>query len=309
MRIARRIMIIIVAGVAMLLALAPPVFATGGQLPPTIVVNPNVGPVGSNFTARWSNFPTQGCQYMEFRWDQRVIAVFGPYSAGTLSTNVPSGSSPGTHYIHATCVGRQDSARAPFKVTDGSPSPTASTKPPTRTTNPPAPTTTKPPNATPSSEDDKPTTTTSTTTSTTTPPSSTSSSGPPSTSEIPSSVVPSEVDEPIVSDGALELDRRSIRPGESLSAKGKGCEANRAVLISSGGSKVGATMADAKGEFVAKIDFVKIEPGRHIVVAECGIVLTGKVDQIVTSSTGGGSSAVIVLVVFVLAGAALIRFT
>jgi len=107
----------------------------------------------------------------------------------------------------------------------------------------------------------------------------------------------------------LELDRRSIRPGESLSAKGKGCEANRAVLISSGGSKVGATMADAKGEFVAKIDFVKIEPGRHIVVAECGIVLTGKVDQIVTSSTGGGSSAVIVLVVFVLAGAALIRFT
>jgi hypothetical protein len=43
------------------------------------------------------------------------------------------------------------------------------------------------------------------------------------------------------------------------------------------------------------------------VTAACGIVLTGAVDRVVTSSTGGHSGTLVVLVFFVLAGITLIR--
>jgi hypothetical protein len=105
------------------------------------------------------------------------------------------------------------------------------------------------------------------------------------------------------------LDRPSVRPGDPLSAAGRGCEPGASVTLTSGGDRVGVAVADTDGNFVAPVEFKRIEPGRHQVTAHCGIVLTGAVDQVVTSSTGGHSSTLIVLVFFVLAGVAMIRFS
>ncbi|GAA2987917.1 hypothetical protein GCM10010483_35400 [Actinokineospora diospyrosa] len=108
-------------------------------------------------------------------------------------------------------------------------------------------------------------------------------------------------------DGGLKLDRKSVRPGEDLSAKGTGCAPNQTVILTSGGEKVGTAVSNTSGEFNARVEFQKVVPGRHIVTAHCAIELTGAVDQVVTSGKGGTSGTLVVLVFFVLAGAALIR--
>jgi hypothetical protein len=108
--------------------------------------------------------------------------------------------------------------------------------------------------------------------------------------------------------GDLALDRDAIQPGEGLQATGTGCVPGSAVTLTSGGEVVGASVADNRGGFTADVTFTRVEPGRHLITAECGIVLTGAVDQLVTSSLGGQSTALVVLVFFVLAGVALIRF-
>jgi hypothetical protein len=46
-----------------------------------------------------------------------------------------------------------------------------------------------------------------------------------------------------------------------------------------------------------------------VITADCGIMLTGEVPQVVTSSVGGNTGgALIILVFFVLAGVGLVRF-
>jgi hypothetical protein len=109
-------------------------------------------------------------------------------------------------------------------------------------------------------------------------------------------------------DGDLVLDKPAISPGDPLSASGRGCDANAPVTLISDGERVGGTVSDAAGNFQAPVEFTKIKAGRHQVTANCGVVLTGAVDQIVTSSTSGHSSTMIVLVFFVLAGVAVLRF-
>ncbi|MBB5959062.1 UPF0716 family protein affecting phage T7 exclusion [Saccharothrix tamanrassetensis] len=55
------------------------------------------------------------------------------------------------------------------------------------------------------------------------------------------------------------------------------------------------------------MEFATIEPGRHVVRADCGIILVGSVEVALTSSTGGTTSTLMVLVFFVLVGAMLLR--
>ncbi|RSM85057.1 hypothetical protein DMH04_19190 [Kibdelosporangium aridum] len=74
------------------------------------------------------------------------------------------------------------------------------------------------------------------------------------------------------------------------------------------GEKVGGTIADADGNFTADVQFTRLEAGRHWITANCGVVLTAAVDQLLTSSSGGQSSSLIILVFFVLAGVAVLRF-
>ncbi|HEY3470900.1 MAG TPA: hypothetical protein VGL47_37590, partial [Amycolatopsis sp.] len=108
--------------------------------------------------------------------------------------------------------------------------------------------------------------------------------------------------------GELVLDRPSIQPGETLSASGKGCEPSRMVTLTADGAEVGSAYTDSTGAFTAPVEFTRIEAGRHTVVAECGVRLTGAVDQVVTRSSGGQTGTLVILVFFVLAGITVIRF-
>ncbi|MFB9301786.1 hypothetical protein [Kibdelosporangium philippinense] len=99
-----------------------------------------------------------------------------------------------------------------------------------------------------------------------------------------------------------------MSPGDTLRATGKGCSPGAPVTLMSKGERIGATIADADGNFVADVQFTRLEAGRHWVTANCGVVLTAAVDQLLTSSSGGQSSSLIILVFFVLAGVAVLRF-
>ncbi|GAA3439839.1 hypothetical protein [Kutzneria kofuensis] len=114
-------------------------------------------------------------------------------------------------------------------------------------------------------------------------------------------------DEP-KTDGGLKLDHSSIQPGDTLSASGTGCEPGHDVTLTADGERVGEAKADGGGSFTAPVQFTKIEPGRHTIMASCGVELTGVVDQALTSSSGDYSSTLIVLVFFVLGGIVFVRF-
>ncbi|MBN6035973.1 hypothetical protein JYK18_13835 [Amycolatopsis sp. 195334CR] len=90
-------------------------------------------------------------------------------------------------------------------------------------------------------------------------------------------------------------------------ASGIGCDPGARVELTSEGEQVGRAVADAGGAFGTTVEFTRIEPGKHWVLADCGIRLAGAVEQVLTSSTGGGSAALVVLVFFVLAGITLVR--
>ncbi|KJK42574.1 hypothetical protein UK23_36535 [Lentzea aerocolonigenes] len=73
------------------------------------------------------------------------------------------------------------------------------------------------------------------------------------------------------------------------------------------GQDVGKATADNDGKFTSPVKFTNIEPGRHKVRAECGIVLVGNVDVTLSSSSGGTTSTLVVLLFFLLIGAAMLR--
>lgn len=303
MRSVRRFVGIVVATVVVTLAVLPVTQAsaqtTAQQPSPTFGIKPNYGPAGSSFTANWSNAP---CRDIRILWDGAQIASLVAIS-GSVQAKVPADAAPGSHTVEFSCSGDGSFGKAGFRVTV--PPTTTTTPPPVTTTNPPVTTTTRPPVVTTTTR--RPTTTTTRPTTTTTTPVTTTTETTPPTTDVPTTTPEiTNVPEP---KRDLKLDRESIQPGDSLEATGRGCDPNHTVLLTSGGEKVGATVADGQGDFRAKVQFSKIVPGRHLIAAECGIVLTGAVDQLVTSSTGGSSSTLVILVFFVLAGAALIRFT
>ncbi|WP_228770082.1 hypothetical protein [Actinokineospora alba] len=271
---------------------------TAQQPSPTYAIKPNYGPVGTQFTASWSNAP---CRDIRILWDGAQIAATVAIS-GSVGATVPSNAAVGSHTVEFSCSGKTSFGKAAFRVTAP---PTTSRPPVTTTTNPPVTTTTRPPVVTTTTRP-RPTTTTTRPTTTTTPVTTTTETTPPTTDVPTTTPEITTVPEP---KRDLKLDREAIQPGDSLEATGRGCDPNHSVVLTSGGEKVGATVADGQGEFRTKVQFGKIVPGRHLIAAECGIVLTGAVDQLVTSSTGGSSSTLVILVFFVLAGAALIRFT
>ncbi|MDQ2587565.1 hypothetical protein CKY47_26980 [Saccharothrix yanglingensis] len=92
-----------------------------------------------------------------------------------------------------------------------------------------------------------------------------------------------------------------------MTATGTGCEPGSVVSLSSLGEDVGTAKADGAGTFSARVEFATIQPGRHVVRADCGVVLVGSVDVALTSSTGGTTSTLVVLVFFLLVGAVLVR--
>lgn len=260
----------------------------------TATATPDSGPVGSTFTVTWSGvYLDPDCRdyTVQLLWDGRQVVGSGRHSGrgtGSGTATVPDKAGVGGHRVTAKPV-----CAATSNPTDGftvTPTPTTTTTPPpvvTTTTAPPAATTTT---------SARPTVTTTTTSTTTTTTTTTSGTLPPATTTTP-----------FDGDGALTLDKDNIQPGDPLTATGTGCDPGAPVRLSSLGEDVGTAKADNSGTFSTRVEFATIQPGRHVIRADCGVVLVGSVDIALTSSTGGTTSTLVVLVFFVLVGAILVR--
>ncbi|MGI5506656.1 hypothetical protein [Lentzea sp. CA-135723] len=272
------------------------------QQPPALTVSPNAGAPGSGFKVSWTGiyFP-RTCEFPTVRvlWDGKTVVGSGSGSSngtGSGSATVPANAAEGSHRVTVQPTSCQASS-ASNNYTVRIPPPVTTTKPPVVTTNPPVtnppvtnpPVTTKPPGVTTTTP---PTTTTTTTTTTT-------DSSSPSTSTTDAFTGPG--------DGVLVLDKDNIQPGDDLNATGIGCPKGASVTLKSLGQDVGKTTADDNGAFSSPVKFANIEPGRHKVRAECGIVLVGNVDVTLSSSSGGTTSTLVVLLFFLLVGAAMLR--
>jgi hypothetical protein len=289
MRFVVRLFFGAVAGTLLLLAF----MSTGNaQVPPSVGLKPSSGPAGSSFTISWNGFPT--CRIINFFWAGTTLgSKVAPAASGQFPTAVPTSAKPGSYTVTATCTSQKQTASGTFVVTG------------VTTTTPPRPVTTTPPPPATTPRPTKPGTTTTPPSTTTTPPTTTSTpptSTPPATPGTPTTTTT----EP--KPGELVLDRPSIQPGDTLSASGKGCLPSRTVTLMSEGAEVGTAYTDSTGAFTAPVEFTRIEAGRHTVVAECGVRLTGAVDQVVTRSSGGQTGTLVILVFFVLAGITVIRF-
>ncbi|MCR6485797.1 hypothetical protein M8542_23510 [Amycolatopsis sp. OK19-0408] len=215
-----------------------------------------------------------------------------PATSGQFGTAVPAGAAPGAHTVTATCTSQKETASGTFTVTG------------VTTTTPPPPTTTTPPPVT--TRPTRPSVTTTPPSTTTTPPPTTTTTPPTSTTPTTPGTPTTTSTEP--KPGELVLDHPSVQPGDELSASGKGCEPSRMVTLTSDGAEVGSAYTDATGAFTAAVEFTRIEAGPHTVIAECGVRLTGAVEQVVTRSSGGQTGTLVVLVFFVLAGITALRF-
>ncbi|MEU6152880.1 hypothetical protein ABZ816_23070 [Actinosynnema sp. NPDC047251] len=269
------------------------------QVPPSITVTPASGSAGSAFTVSWVGFSWDpDCyQRMQVLWDNagNILATPAQAYRGAVTVSSPTWSDPGSHTVVLRTVCRGSIARATYSVTLAPTTrPTTTTPPPvTTTTNPPVVTT--PPAVTTTTRPTTTTTTTSTTTTTTT-----------TTTESTSESVPTAGTFE-GGDGALTLDKDNIQPGDPLTATGTGCQPGSEVTLSSLGEDVGTARADRTGTFSTRVEFATIQPGRHVIRADCGIILVGSVDVALTSSTGGTTSTLVILVFFLLIGATLLR--
>ena len=264
--------------------------------------SPDSGPPGSTFTLSWTGvYLDPDCSDYTVRiiWDGGAVVGSGRNSrgAGSATATVPANAGVGGHRVTARPV-----CAATSNPTDSF---TVTPRPTTTTTAPPVTTTTAPPVTTtttttttrpPLTTTTRPTTTTTTSTTTTTT-TTTDSSAPATTTTTP----------PFDGDGALTLDKDNIQPGDPLTATGTGCDPGAPVRLSSLGENVGTAKADDSGTFSTRVEFTTIHPGRHVIRADCGVVLVGSVDVALTSSTGGTSSTLVILVFFVLVGAILVR--
>jgi hypothetical protein len=293
MRFVVRLVFGAVAGTLLLLATASPADA---QYTSSVGLKPSSGKAGSSFTISWNFYPCKGP--VAFSWNGTPMWSANAtlqQTSGTVAATVPAGAQPGTYPVTGTCTNARTggplSAGSRFTVTA-----TPTTTPPPPVTTPPPPVTTRP---------TRPGTTTTPATPTTTAP--TTSSTPPATSTPATPGTPTTAGT-APKPGELVLDRPSIKAGEPLSASGQGCRPSRVVTLTSDGAEVGTAYTDSSGAFTAPIEFTRIEAGQHTVVAECGVRLTGAVEQVVTRSSGGQTGTLVVLVFFILAGITVIRF-
>ncbi len=293
MRFVVRLFFGTVAGAILLLTFAG---NANAQYTSSVGLKPSSGKAGSYFTISWNFYPCGTA--ITFSWNGTPMWTGNAtlqQTSGTVAATVPAGAQPGTYPVTGTCTNARTklplTASSRFTVTA-----TPTTTPPPPTTTPPV-VTTQPP---------RPGTTTTPPSTTTTPPTTTSTPPPSSTTPTTPGTPATAGTEP--KPGELVLDRPSVQPGDELSASGKGCQPSRMVTLTSDGTEVGSAYTDASGAFTAPIEFTRIEAGRHTVVAECGVRLTGAVDQVVTRSSGGQTGTLVILVFFVLAGSTVIRF-
>jgi len=296
----RGLLVALAAGVTVLSATP-----AAAQQAPVLSASPNSGVPGAAFKVAWTGIfydPDCTSYAMRVLWDGKTVVGSGTGTGrgtGSGSATVPAGATAGSHRVTVQATScPAGSASTTFTVRI--PPTTTTTTPPT--TQPPVtqPPVTNPPVTNPPIRQPPRTTTTTTPPVTTTTTDTTSSSS----SETPSSSTDALTNP---DDGVLVLDKDNIQPGDDLTATGTGCPKGADVTLRSLGQNVGKATADDNGDFTAPVKFANIEPGRHKVRAECGIVLVGNVDVTLSSSSGGTTSTLVVLLFFLLIGAAMLR--
>ena len=257
--------------------------------------SPDSGPAGTTFTVSWTGVyldPDCSDYTVHILWDGGKVVGSGRHAGrgtGSATATVPADAGAGTHRVTA-----RPRCAATSHPTDNF---TVTARPTTTTTAPPVTTTTAPPVTTTTTTRPQTTTTRPTTTTTTATTTTTDGSAPTTTTTAA----------PFNGDGALTLDKDNIQPGDPLTATGTGCEPGSPVRLSSLGEAVGTAKADDSGTFSTRVEFTTIQPGRHVIRADCGVVLVGSVDVALTSSTGGTTSTLVILVFFLLVGAIMVR--
>jgi hypothetical protein len=250
-----------------------------------VTANPASGPAGTTVMVTFTSKDKRYCGTVSIFWngpDGRLLKTV-PEEQGSATVRVPAGAPAGVHRLIAR-NGCGTDGRTMFRVTAEA-KPTA--KPPPGAPAPPGHPSWSP-----------------------VPLPSTSS---PATLPRPPAVsaaapnVRSPRPWPSVSAGGLSLDRDNIRPGDPLTATGTGCDPGALVTITSGDEQLGTAVADSTGSFIAPVVFGENHPGRRLITATCGAVLTSHVDLVVASSTGGTAATVVVLIFFLLVAAALLR--
>ncbi len=104
------------------------------------------------------------------------------------------------------------------------------------------------------------------------------------------------------------LDQSVVAAGNTLFARGAGCDPLAKVVLTADSQIVGTTISDTAGRFEAPVQFADFRTGRRIVVATCGPTLTAPVDMVLSGSTGGNSTTYVLLLFFLLAGFLIVRF-
>ncbi|MFC6094092.1 hypothetical protein ACFP3R_32895 [Saccharothrix lopnurensis] len=263
---------------------------------PTATASPDSGPAGSTFTVSWADLyldPRCSNRTVQLVWDTgQVVGTgwHGDRGRGSGTATVPSGATPGGHAVTARPVcAATGSPTDAFTVTAVQ---TTTTAPAVTATSTPPPVT----STTRASESTTTETTTTTTITTTTTTTTTMSIG-----------TPIPLEDEGVGDGVLTLDKDNIQPGDPLTATGTGCAPDSEVRLTSQGEDIGTTRADPSGTFSTLVEFRTIHPGRHVVRADCGLVLVGSVEVALTSSTSGTTPTLVALVLILLLGVLVIR--
>lgn len=129
----------------------------------------------------------------------------------------------------------------------------------------------------------------------------------PPTTEPPTAVPPPPDTPAPPTGGVLKLAANSVSQGGDVQATGRGCAANTPVELTSEGHIVGTTTSSADGSFAADVDTSAVAVGQHMVVANCGAVLSAPIDVYLTSASNSTGSAAIVIVILTVLCAMLYR--
>jgi hypothetical protein len=98
-----------------------------------------------------------------------------------------------------------------------------------------------------------------------------------------------------------------VAPGDALTASGQGCPPGAVVRLSAGGDPAGTGTAGSDGAFSAPVRLSHVSPGRVVISADCGVVLTSGVNQVVTTSSPLAQTRVLLIFV-VLIGFLVLRW-
>lgn len=100
--------------------------------------------------------------------------------------------------------------------------------------------------------------------------------------------------------GELLFDRTIVSAGDTLFARGAGCDPGAQATLTTGGELVGRAVADRSGTFETVVQFASFEPGHRPVEARCAgeKPLTAGIDMVLVAADTSASATSVLLPLF-----------